>query len=328
VHDTVVVPLVAEMVIVSPLVPPLALKVGVVSLVLLSESDDPVSDADNKSRPVGAAGAVPSIVMGNAVDDGEMLPAGSVSVDEMFHVPSVSVGSVQFVADPITYVHDTVVVPLVAEMVIVSPLVPPLALKVGVVSLVLLSELDAPVSDAANKSRPVGAAGAVPSIVMGNAVDDGEMLPAGSVNVDEMFQVPSVSVGSVQFVADPITYVHDTVVVPLVAEIVIVSPLVPPLALKVGVVSLVLLSELDAPVSDAANKSTPDGADGAVVSTEISRDCVVPVLPAASVTDAEIVHVPSDSAPRVQLVFAPTVYPHETVVTPFDAFTVMTSPVV
>jgi hypothetical protein len=213
-------------------------------------------------------------------------------------------------------------------MVIVSPLVPPLALKVGVVSLVLLSESDDPVSDAANKSRPVGAAGAVPSIVIGNAVDDGEMLPAGSDNVDEMFQVPSVSVGSVQFVADPITYVHDTVVVPLVAEIVIVSPLFPPDALKVGVVSLVLLSVSDDPVSDGANKSTPDGADGAVVSTEISRDCVVPVLPAASVTDAEIVHVPSDSAPRVQLVFAPTVYPHETVVTPFDAFTVMTSPVV
>jgi hypothetical protein len=39
--------------------------------------------------------------------------------------------------------------------------------------------------------------------VTGNAVDDGEMLPAGSVNVDEMFQVPSVSVGSVQFVAEP-----------------------------------------------------------------------------------------------------------------------------
>jgi hypothetical protein len=193
------------MVIVSPLVPPLALKVGVVSLVLLSESDDPVSDAANKSRPVGAAGAVPSIVMGNAVDDGEMLPAGSVSVDEMFHVPSVSVGSVQFVADPITYVHDTVVVPLVAEIVIVSPLVPPLALKVGVVSLVLLSVFDAPVSDASARSTPEGADGGVVSIVTGNAVDDGEMLPAGSVSVDEMFQVPSVSVGRVQFVAEPMT---------------------------------------------------------------------------------------------------------------------------
>jgi hypothetical protein len=204
-------------------------------------------------------------------------------------------------------VHDTVVVPLVAEMVMVSPLVPPLALKVGVVSLVLLSELDDPVSDAANKSTPGGADGAVVSIVIGNAVDDGEMLPAGSVNVDEMFQVPSVSVGSVQFVAEPITYAHDTVVVPLVAEMVMVSPFAPPDALIVGVVSLVLLSVSDDPVSDAANKSTPDGADGAVVSTEISRDCVVPVLPAASVTDAEIVHVPSDNAPRVQLVFAPTV---------------------
>jgi hypothetical protein len=143
--------------------------------------------------------------MGNAVDDGEMLPAGSVSVDEMFQVPSVSVGSVQFVAEPITYVHDTVVVPLVAEMVIVSPLVPPLALKVGVVSLVLLSVFDAPVSDASARSTPEGADGGVVSIVTGNAVDDGEMLPAGSVNVDEMFQVPSVSVGSVQFVAEPMT---------------------------------------------------------------------------------------------------------------------------
>jgi hypothetical protein len=123
----------------------------------------------------------------------------------MFHVPSVSVGRVQFVADPITYVHDTVVVPLVAEMVIVSPLVPPLALKVGVLSPVKLSESDDPVSDAANKSRPVGATGAVPSIVMGNAVDDGEMLPAGSVSVEEIFHVPSVSVGSVQFVAEPMT---------------------------------------------------------------------------------------------------------------------------
>jgi hypothetical protein len=286
-----------------------------------------LSDVANKSG-ADREGELVAIVTGKALDAADSLPNGSVNVAEMFQVPSVSVGRVQFVAEPITYVHDTVVVPLVAEMVMVSPLVPPLALKVGVVSMVLLSESDAPESDDANKSRPVGATGAVPSIVIGNAVDDGEMLPAGSVNVDEMFQVPSVSVGSVQFVADPITYVHDTVVVPLVAEIVIVSPLFPPDALKVGVVSLVLLSVSDDPVSDAANKSTPDGADGAVVSTEISRDCVVPVLPAASVTDAEIVHVPSDSAPRVQLVFAPTVYPHETVVTPFDAFTVMTSPVV
>ena len=90
------------MVMVSPLVPPLALKVGVVSLVLLSVEEFPVSDAVTRSTPLGAVGGVVSIVIGNAVDDGETLPAGSVRVAEIFHVPSVSVGSVQSVADPMT----------------------------------------------------------------------------------------------------------------------------------------------------------------------------------------------------------------------------------
>ena len=94
--------MVAEMVMVSPLAPPLALKAGVLSPVKLSEFDEPVSDDVNKSRPVGADGAVPSIVIGNEVDGADVLPDGSVSVDEMFHVPSVSVGRVQFVADPMT----------------------------------------------------------------------------------------------------------------------------------------------------------------------------------------------------------------------------------
>jgi hypothetical protein len=272
---------------------------------MLSELDAPLSDVANKSG-ADREGELVAIVTGKALDAADSLPNGSVNVEEMFHVPSVSVGSVQFVAAPITYVHDTVVVPLVAEMVMVSPFAPPVALKVGVLSPVKLSESDEPVSDAVNKSRPVGADGAVPSIVMGSAVDDGEMLPAGSVSVDEMFHVPSVSVGSVQLVAEPITYVHDTVVVPLVAEIVIVSPLAPPLALKVGVVSLVSLSESDAPESDDANRSTPDGADGGVVSIVIgSADEEVEVFPAGSVNVAETFHVPSVSVGSVQLVAAP-----------------------
>ena len=101
--------------------------------------------------------------------------------------------------------HDTVVVPLVAAMVMVSPFAPPDALIVGVVSLVLLSESDDPASDAADKSTPDGADGAVPSIVIGKALDAADSLPNGSVNVEEMFQVPSVSVGRVQFVAAPMT---------------------------------------------------------------------------------------------------------------------------
>jgi hypothetical protein len=274
---------------------------------MLSELDAPLSDVANKSG-AGRDGGLVAIVTGKALDASDSLPNGSVNVAEMFHVPSVSVGRVQFVAEPITYVHDTVLVPLVAEMVMVSPFAPPAALKVGVASLVLLSESDDPESDDAERSTPDGADGAVPSIVMGSADEEVEVLPAGSVNVDETFHVPSVSVGSVQFVAVPITYVHDTVVVPLVAEMVMVSPLVPPLALNVGVVSLVLLSESDAPESDVANKSRPVGADGAVPSIVIGDDPVAwPVFPAASVTEADNVQIPSDNVGNEQLVAAPTV---------------------
>ena len=60
--------------------------------------------------------------------------------------------------------------------------------------------------------------------------------------------------------------------VPLVAEIVMVSPLAPPVALMVGVLSLVLLSVVDDPVSDDASRSTPVGAVGAVVSTVTFND--------------------------------------------------------
>jgi len=89
---------------------------------------------------------------------------------------------------------------------------------------------------------------------------------------------------------------------------VMVSPLVPPAALKVGVVSLVLLSESDAPESDDANRSTPDGAVGGVVSMLIDNDPVAGlVFPAASVTEADNVHVPSDNVGSEQLVAAPTV---------------------
>jgi hypothetical protein len=43
-----------------------------------------------------------SIVSARAPDAGELFPAVSVRVAEMFHVPSVSMGNVQFVADPMT----------------------------------------------------------------------------------------------------------------------------------------------------------------------------------------------------------------------------------
>ena len=95
--------------------------------------------------------------------------------------------------------------------------------------------------------------------------------------------------------------------VPLVAEMVMVSPFDPPVALIVGVLSLVMLSVEDVPLSEDATRSTAVGAAGADVSTMTLRDCVVPVFPAASVTVAEMFHVPSESVPSVQLLAEPTV---------------------
>ena len=72
---------------------------GVVSFVMLSASDTPVSDEAITSG-VSDWGPVVSMVMGSPDEARETFPARSVMVAETFHVPSVSVGRVQFVADP------------------------------------------------------------------------------------------------------------------------------------------------------------------------------------------------------------------------------------
>jgi hypothetical protein len=192
------------MVMVSPLVPPLALIVGVVSLVLLSESDAPESDDANRSTPVGADGGVVSIVSDNDPVAGLVFPAASVTEADTVHVPSDNVGNEQLVAAPTVYVHVTVEVPFVADTVTSSPVRAPGIEISGVESLVMLSELDAPLSDVANKSGADREGGLV-AIVTGRAPDASDSLPNGSVNVEEMFHVPSVSVGSVQLAAAPMT---------------------------------------------------------------------------------------------------------------------------
>ena len=75
--------------------------VGVLSLVMSSVEDEPESDAARRSG-VKDCGPVASMVIGMELEAREVFPAGSVSVEETSHVPSVSVGSVQFVADPMT----------------------------------------------------------------------------------------------------------------------------------------------------------------------------------------------------------------------------------
>ena len=97
-----------------------------------------------------------------------------------------------------------------------------------------------------------------------------------------------------------------TVEVPLVAETVTTSPAVAPGIVISGVESFVMLSEFDRPVSEVGVRS---GVERLGVDVEIltARDCVVPVFPAASVTFAEMFHVPSESVTSVQLFAEPTV---------------------
>ena len=97
-----VAPFTAEIVTVSPVTPPVAENVGVVSVVLLSEVEEPESDAVARSGAAGADGEVASIFTDNAELDVEVFPAGSVTVALTDHVPSVSVGKSQEVAVPTT----------------------------------------------------------------------------------------------------------------------------------------------------------------------------------------------------------------------------------
>ena len=90
-------------------------------------------------------------------------------------------------------------------MVILSPVVPPVADIVGVVSELRLSEDELPRSEPAVKSGVPGALGDAVSIVNDNAAPVVEALPAASVSLVVTDQVPSVRVGRSQDVATPIT---------------------------------------------------------------------------------------------------------------------------
>ena len=89
-------------------------------------------------------------------------------------------------------------VPLVALSVMVSPLAPPVALKVGVLSLVLLSELLVPVSELAARSGTPGVVGAVASIETDNAFDAADAPAVGSDSVAVIDHVPSTKVPRLQ----------------------------------------------------------------------------------------------------------------------------------
>ena len=94
---------------------------------------------------------------------------------------------------------------MVAVMVTVSPFDPMSAEIAGVVSLVRLSVLDAPVSDDASRSGAGGAVGLSRSIVMFVAGLESDCSPLGLVRSAVTDHVPVVRSGRVQDVEVPMT---------------------------------------------------------------------------------------------------------------------------
>ena len=80
---------------VSPSAAPARDIAGVGSAVTLSVFDEPVSLGGKRSGATAAVGGTLSIVMSRPGPDGEVFPAGSVTVDDMVHLPSVMIGRSQ-----------------------------------------------------------------------------------------------------------------------------------------------------------------------------------------------------------------------------------------
>ncbi|CAB4683570.1 unannotated protein [freshwater metagenome] len=301
-------------------------KDGVVSDVRLSVAEAPVSDEATRSG-VPAVGAEASMESNSAELAGDTFPAGSVITVLTDHSPSLNEGKSQLLTDAdATYVHDTVVPSdFLADTVTEVPAGSTPPETDGVESDVRLSVAEAPVSDAFNKSGAPGADADV-AIVIDNA-DVLPVLPEASVTFATTDHAPSVKVPRVHDDATPTVYVHVTSVAPgRLAVMTTTSPVAWPVSENAGVASDVLLSVEDEPVSDDAARSTASPPT-AFVSIPIESDVgLLLVLPAGSVTDDVMVHVPSPNVGNVQFVALPTTYEQVTVFVPFVALSVMVSP--
>lgn len=300
---------------------------GVESDVTLSVDEDPVSLDVARSGRDGTSGSVLSMPSDRFPPDGETLPAGSVKVPDTRHEPSVSVGNVHELSVPTVYEHDNEVDPLVAVIVAISPVEPPLSDIVGVVSFVVSSVSDAPESDDASKSTSDGFSGADVSTARLSGDAAALVLPASSVTAADTAHVPSVKVGRSHELAVPTVYEHDSEVDPLVAVTVTRSPIDRSGTEIEGVASFVTLSVLDVPESDAATRSTPPAAEDVPSTSNPRGEAAFVVLPAGSVIDPEMFQIPSLSVGRSHEVADPTVYEHDNEVVPLDAVIVTVSPV-
>lgn len=138
------------------------LKVGVVSLVRLSVSERPLSEAASRSGAEGTAGAEESMVMERAAEASETLPARSVCVAVRLWTPSPKALGVKLqLPEPSAMAVPIDAPPSYTVTVAFASVVP---LRVGIVLLVTLSLLEIPESEAVVRSGTEGALGAVVSI--------------------------------------------------------------------------------------------------------------------------------------------------------------------
>lgn len=155
-------------------------KSGVVSAVVSSVEENPVSVPTVMSGVPVAASAVVSIVTERPVDTGEILPPISVCLPVIVAVPSESVEDVI-----VTVLPAQSPVPMAPstddESVTVEPVTQP-KVKSGVVSAVLLSELEGPESvPAVMFGASVAASAVVSTIKTRTGVESALTFPAGSV---------------------------------------------------------------------------------------------------------------------------------------------------
>jgi hypothetical protein len=231
----------------------------------------------------------------------ERLPAMSVSVEVTLHFPCSSVSNVHAVSGRV-YEHDTDTPPFDAVIVTNSPVVPTRPEISGVESLVVLSVDESPVSEGASMSGAGGEGGVLVSMVSARAGLTEPRTPPGPVRNTVTLHTPPARAGIVHELSTPTTYVQVRLRLPRVAVIVATSPTFPPTAERLGVVSAVTLSTLDAPVSEAATRSGI-----AVVPMMLIAVAALgaDTLPAGSARVAVTVHVPDDKVGMVHDVDVP-----------------------
>ena len=272
------------------------LKVGVVSLVMLSVLEVPLSVPAVMSGALGAA-TLASMVMARPEDATLVLPAVSVALAVMVWAPAARAEVVMVQLPEPSAVPDPIsVVPSVSYSLTVA-LASAVPLKVGVVSLVMLSVLELPLSVPAVMSGALGAPGAVASMVTARPEDATLVLPAKSVALAVMVWAPAdrAEVVMVQL-PEPSAVPEPIRVVPSLSYSLTVA-LASAVPLKVVV--LVILSVLEMPVS--VSRLGALGAFGAVVSMVMARPVEATLVSLPTVALAVMVWAPADRAEVVMV---------------------------